>query len=271
MVTASVGFHCPECSRKGRQKTYTASDLRRRSDPIVTKVLIGINLLVFLLTSMGDGAIFSLRFEAQIDYATLGFAFDPRTGPIGVEAGEWYRLVSGGFMHVNLLHIGFNMYLLWLLGNVLEPAFGRARFSLLYGVSLLAGSFGAILVSPTAFTVGASGAVFGLMGAMVVAQRASGVDVLRSGIGGLVIINLLLTFAIPDISIGGHLGGLIGGLLAAACLVELPPRLSTKPRDGLVLGTALVAALGVACILGAGWAAGTWADPIFGESFLQFD
>lgn len=269
MNTASVGFHCPQCAQQGRQKVYTARDLRQASDPIVTKVLIGINLAAFLLTAFGGGSVFSLRFEALVDYATLGFGIERDGTPIGVEAGEWYRLVTGGFLHANLIHIGFNMYLLWLLGQVLEPAFGRFRFGLLYGVSLLAGSFGAILLDPTALTVGASGAVFGLMGAMVVAQRAAGIDVWQSGIGGLVVVNLLITFAISNISVGGHLGGLIGGTIAALCVIELPSRLSTDRRNGLVLGTALVAVLGVACVLGAGWAAAQWADPLFPEGFLQ--
>ena len=275
MHTASVGFHCPQCARTGRQQVHTARTLRRQAEPTVTKGLIGINLVAFLLTAVGGGAVFALRIEPQVQFATLGFGFDPfapTSGPIGVDAGEWYRLVTGGFLHANLVHIGFNMYLLWLLGKVLEPAFGRLRFGLVYAVSLLAGSFGAILVDPTAYTVGASGAVFGLMGTMVVAQRAAGIDVWRSGIGGLVVVNLLLTFAIPGISIGGHIGGLVGGALAGLCLVELPARLSMKERDGLVLGTALVVALGVLCVVGADWAASTWFDPIFSDpAYRQLD
>jgi membrane associated rhomboid family serine protease len=273
MVTASVGFHCPQCARQGRQKVYTARSLRQQADPMVTKVLIGINAVVFLLTAFGAGAVLTLRDEALVRFSTLGFRpfdpIDPGPGSIGVDAGEWYRLVTGGFMHANVMHIGFNMYLLWLLGKVLEPALGRLRFGLVYGVSLLAGSFGAILVDPLAFTVGASGAVFGLMGAMVVAQRAAGINVWQSGIGVLVLVNLLITFTISGISIGGHIGGLVGGALAGACLVELPSRLSTNRRDGLILGTALVVALGVACLVGAGWAAGTWLDPLFTDSLQE--
>jgi membrane associated rhomboid family serine protease len=249
--------------------------LRQSSRPIVTQVLIAVNAVVFLLTAVGGGSVLTLRDEAQVRFATLGFwPADPFTDvqagfplePIGVDAGEWYRLVSGGFMHANLLHIGMNMFLLWILGQAMEPALGRLRFSLVYGVSLLAGSFGAILVGPSTFTVGASGAVFGLMGAMLVAQRASGVNPMRSGIGGLVLVNLLLTFTIGGISIGGHIGGLIGGALAGFCLVELPSRLSTDRRTGQVLATALVVALGVACVIGGIWAAGTWADPLFTDA-----
>ncbi len=273
MSTASVGFHCPQCARQGSQKVYTARDLRRQADPIVTKVLVGINIVVFLLTAFGGGNVLTLGQEPLWRFATLGYwgvnPLDPLAGPIGVDAGEWYRLVTGGFLHANLVHIGFNMLLLYTLGQVLEPAFGRLRFGLIYGVSLLAGSFGAILVDPSAFTVGASGAVFGLMGTMVVAQRASGIDVWRSGIGGLVAVNLLLTFTISGISIGGHVGGLVGGALAAVCLVELPNRLSTNRRDGLLLGTFLVVVLGIACVIGADWAASTWSDPLFTDATFR--
>lgn len=249
--------------------------LRNSSRPIVTQVLIGINAVVFLLTAVGGGSVLALRDEAQVRFATLGYwPGDPFSSfqlgvplePIGVDAGEWFRLVSGGFMHANLLHIGMNMFLLWILGQAMEPALGRLRFSLVYGVSLLAGSFGAILAGPSTFTVGASGAVFGLMGAMLVAQRASGIDPWRSGIGGLVLINLLLTFTIGGISIGGHIGGLVGGALAGFCLVDVPSRLSSSRRDGLAIGIALVVLLGAACIVGGIWAAGTWADPLFSDA-----
>jgi membrane associated rhomboid family serine protease len=184
---------------------------------------------------------------------------------VGVDAGEWYRLVTGGFLHSGLLHLGFNMYLLWLLGSQLEPALGRMRFGVLYATALMAGSFGVLLVDPTALTVGASGAVFGLMGAMVVAQRAVGIDPWRSGIGSLVVLNVIITFAIPNISIGGHIGGLVGGAAAGWLLIELPRFLTTGDgRTREVLGTVATAALGVACVAGALWAAGTWADPVFG-------
>ncbi len=265
MVTASVGFHCPQCTRQARGQYVTSQDLRRQADPIVTKVIVAVNVVVFLATSLGADALLRLQEGPQIDFATLGWWVDPRNpaGPIGVDAGEWYRLVTGGFLHANIVHIGFNMYLLWMLGHVLEPAFGRLRFGLVYGVSLLAGSFGAILVSPSTFTVGASGAVFGLMGAMVVAQRAAGINPWSSGIGGLVAINLLLTFTISGISIGGHIGGLVGGALAGLSLIDLPSWLTTNRRQGLLIGTGLVVVIGVACVLGAIWAAGTWADPLF--------
>src|SRR5690606_4282942 len=122
-----------------------------------------------------------------------------------------WRVITGAFLHAGLLHLGMNMLLLWLLSQELEPALGKARFLVLYATSLLGGSFGVLVVSPLSPTVGASGAVFGLMGALVVFQLRAHQNPWRSGIGGLVLINLVLTFAVPGISIGGHVGGLLAG------------------------------------------------------------
>ena len=124
-----------------------------------------------------------------------------------------------GFLHENLLHIGFNMYVLYLLGMMLEPALGRLRF----GVDLRRLAARRLAAAPCwsrphAPTVGASGAVFGLMGAAAVELRARQIPVMQSGIGGLILINLVLSFTLPGISWGGHVGGLIGGALAALVL-----------------------------------------------------
>ena len=116
------------------------------------------------------------------------------------------------------------MFALYVLGGLLEPAIGRLRFGVIYFVSLLAGSFGALLLEPDGLTVGASGAVFGLMGAAVVVMRNRGMNPMESGLGLWIGLNLLITFTIPDISIGGHIGGLIGGALAALLLFDLRER-----------------------------------------------
>lgn len=257
MVTASVGFHCPQCAHQGRQQVHTRQTLAAARRPQVTTAIIGVNVVVFVLAGLASGSLFDPWGEIYLDYATLGLG---RVGVelVGVDAGEWYRLVTGGFLHANLLHLGMNMYLLYVLGSVLEPAFGRLRFSLIYVVTLLTGSLGVMLIDPNSLTVGASGAVFGLMGVMVVAQRASGIDVWRNGIGGLVVLNVLITFTIPNISIGGHLGGLAGGLLVGALLVELPRAVQPGPerRGVLVLATGLVALVGVVSVAVAVWASG---------------
>ena len=230
--------------------------LQAGTDPILTKILIGINVVAYLLAQPGS--------DLYVDGLLIGGGLFSDVGFIGIDAGEWWRTVTSGFLHANLVHIGFNMFLLWLLGSELEPALGRARFALLYATSLLAGSFGVMLLAPDQPTVGASGAVFGLMGAMVVAQRASGINPWQSGIGGLVAINLVFTFAIPQISVGGHLGGLIGGALVGAVLVELPRRvrLGSRSQSGLITSV-LVVAIAVGFYVGSLMLAGRWADSFF--------
>lgn len=201
---APVGSHCWECLRAARPPVRQR--LRRwnaTAGAVVTRTIIAANVAVFLLTTTVAGARTQLALQ----------------GP-AVESGEWYRLVTSGFVHYGLLHLGFNMVVLHQLGGMLEPALGRLRFVALYAVALLAGSAGALALSPDAFTAGASGAVFGLAGAAAVALRRRGVDVWQSGVGGLLAVNLVLTFVIPGISVGGHVGGLVGGALAALVLAR---------------------------------------------------
>ena len=204
MTPTSVGMRCPECSRE-RTKVHTVRSLH--ADPRVTYALIAINVIVFLAQgsySVGTGGGGGEVYAKGVLY-----------GPFIDLRHEYWRLITGGFLHAGLLHIGFNMYLLYVLGRTLEPALGSVRFGLLYFASLLAGSAGALIVTPHSPTVGASGAVFGLMGAMFLEMRARGMDPMAGGIlgsiGGLIIFNLVLSFAISGISIGGHIGGLIGG------------------------------------------------------------
>lgn len=210
MTPTPVGMRCPECSRQ-KTKVHTIRSLH--ANPTVTIGVIAVCVLAYLGTQSSQ--------EAFREGALFGPA---------VADGELWRLVTSGFLHANLIHIGFNMYLLWLLGNMLEPVLGNLRFAGLLLASLLAGSFGALLLSPQALTVGASGAVYGLMGAALVSQRAQGMDVMQSGIGPLLLLNLAFTFFFPGISIGGHLGGLAGGLVAA----YLMDRASGRWRGALV-------------------------------------
>ena len=174
--------------------------------PLVTKALIAVNVAVFALTS----GIATLTNDLALH------------GP-AVEDGQWYRVVTAGFTHAGLLHLAFNMLLLYRLGEVLEARLGRVRYTLLYFVSLVAGSFGALLVSPDAFTVGASGAVYGLLGAAAVGLRERGVNLWQSGLGTLLVVNLLFTFVAPGISVGGHLGGLAAGAVLGGLLLRTRP------------------------------------------------
>ncbi len=142
-----------------------------------------------------------------------------------------------------------NMYMLYVFGRLLEPALGRVRFVAVYVCALFGGSLGVVLLSPTSVTVGASGAVFGLMGAAVMVARERGINLMQSGLVTTIGINLLFTFGVPGISIGGHVGGLVAGFAAGALVVELPKRLRAGARgdmvaSGLAVGLGLV--LGVA-------------------------
>ena len=237
MTPTPVGMRCPECAK---QKTPVRTLGSLGGEPRLTYILIGICVIAFL----GSGQ-FGVRgsggelFREGSLIGTLG----PGIG-IGVAEGEWWRLVTSGFLHGGLLHILFNMYLLYLLGTQLEGKLGTPRFAALYGASLLAGSFGALAQTTITPTVGASGAVFGLMGAMLIEYRRQGIDPLRSDIGGLLLLNLVISF-LPgfNISFGGHIGGLVGGILAALAIEEGFRR--RQPVIGYV-GCAVVAIAAVA-------------------------
>jgi membrane associated rhomboid family serine protease len=236
MTTTPVGMRCPECAKQTTKvRTAATSD-----DPVATYVLIGINVVVAL------GGLFA--------GSESGFLYDEGELSRGALAqGDYWRLVTSGFLHAPFnsgglgpMHLLFNMLSLWILGGMLEPAIGRARFVLVYFVSLLAGGFGALLLQPDQSVVGASGAVFGLMGAAVVAFRRRGIPLMESGLGLWIGLNLLLTFR-PGISIGGHLGGLAAGVLAALILLELGDRMGARSRVPLVVA----AFVGVIAVAGA--------------------
>ena len=155
-----------------------------------------------------------------------------------VADGEWYRLLTGGFLHAGLFHIGFNMFALFILGRLLEPAIGTPRFVALYFASLFAGSFGAIaLTSPNKVTVGASGAIFGLFAAAFVIARGRGLNQLASELGIILLLNLGFTFGVPGISIGGHLGGIVGGFICALFIIAGERgNLGPNPKTAEILG-----------------------------------
>jgi membrane associated rhomboid family serine protease len=242
MTATPVGMRCPDCSR---QRTPVRTLRNVYADPTATYVLIGICVLLYLGTMLSGGDTSSV----YIDLGTLGNA-TYLGNPIGVAHGEVWRLVTGAFLHdpSNPLHIAFNMYILYWLGTMLEPVLGHVRFTALYFASLLAGSFGALLAEPNRLTVGASGAVFGLMSAAFVFQRARGVDPWRSGLGPVILFNLALPFLFPNlnISIGAHVGGLIGGAVAALAIERL-----SAIRKGDLLPVLACAAVAVISVAGA--------------------
>jgi membrane associated rhomboid family serine protease len=238
MTTTPVGMRCPECARQKTQVKTLRNAVRR---PELTIALIVINVAVFLT----EGS-FTLTGGPTGKVYEEGALFGSLSGlpTLGVAHGQWWRIVTSGFMHEDLLHIGFNMYVLYILGQMLEPALGRVKFGTIYAVSLLCGSFGALLVTPHSPTVGASGAIFGLMGAAAVEMRARQIPIMQSGVGGLILLNLVISFTLPGISWGGHIGGLVGGAIAALVL-----GLGDRYRSQ-ALALAGCAAIGIAAFAG---------------------
>jgi membrane associated rhomboid family serine protease len=235
MTPTPVGQRCPECvgrTRVVRPRAVTG-------EPRVTYALIAANVVVFLALG-GLGSFAGNPTSSQFYRFAL-------YGP-AVANGDWWRMVTSMFLHANLLHIGFNMYALYIFGPPLEQRFGGLRFAALYFVAGLWGSAGALLLSPNVPTVGASGAIFGLMGGLVVVLRRHGARNM-SGVGAIIFINLLLTFSISGISIGGHIGGLIGGILTAAVLEfggVYRERLGWMVAAGVIALAAAAVAFGVA-------------------------
>jgi membrane associated rhomboid family serine protease len=245
MTTTPVGMRCPECAR---QRTQVKTLRRVASRPELTLALIAINVVAFL-TEQGQFTLFGSSIHGKVIEEGVLFR-----GGIAVEHQYW-RLVSSAFLHENLLHIGFNLYLLYLLGQMLEPAIGSVRFAAVYFTSLLAGSLGALIATDGA-SLGASGAVFGLMGAIVVELRARRLSVMESGIGGLIVINLILSFSIANISVGAHVGGLIGGAVAGLILRATGDRHKALGLIACVVLAALAvaASIAVAGVSGRGFA-----------------
>jgi membrane associated rhomboid family serine protease len=211
-------------------------------ETIVTKALIGVNVLFYLVgVAQGSG----ISSPDGSFYRKLWLY-----GP-WVADGEWWRLVTSAFLHASLLHIIFNMLALWWIGGPIEAAIGRWRFLAIYAVSGLAGSAGALLAKPESVTVGASGAIFGLLGAMLVIQWQQ-----TGSIGGpaltLILVNLAITFAVPNISYGGHIGGLVGGVLGTLGLTRFGTRHVAYSRIGPAAVVSLVA-IGVGSVLISYW------------------
>lgn len=210
LIPAAVGFHCVDCvasqpvARGRTQLGFRGTD----GKPRVTQAIIAVAVLVYLI-QMSDP-----RFA--VDFYLIGLA---RSGGdlIGVAMGEWWRLLSVGFLHAGFLHIFFNMYALWLLGPNLERVYGHRRFAFLYLFALLGGSTASyFLNAPNTPAVGASGAIFGLFGATVVVARRLGRD--ASGIYGIILINVVIGFVVPQIDWRAHLGGLVTGAVVAYLL-----------------------------------------------------
>ncbi|HEX7244815.1 MAG TPA: rhomboid family intramembrane serine protease [Solirubrobacterales bacterium] len=212
MTPTPVGMRCPECSRQRTRVTSGAGEATLFSRAPATFILIALNAIVFLaeVTSAHGG------FEVGGSSAAVNFGL---FGPFVAE-GEWYRLFTSGFLHAGLLHIGFNMFALYFLGRLLEPSVGTPRFLGVYVAALLGGSLGALLLTPNALTVGASGAIFGIFGATFVIARGRGLDDVARSIGFILVLNLAISIGgASHISLGGHLGGLVAGVLCGFAII----------------------------------------------------
>jgi len=208
MVFGPVGIRCPECAgvatgpKRAAQQMQTAA-AHRLPASFVTIALVTLNIVVFVAEVATGSGFQSLGGTVYQNGALFG--------PL-VADGDWWRLITGAFLHAGLLHLVFNMLALWWFGRVLESYLGHWRFFGLYIASALAGSAGALLFSPDTPTVGASGAVFGIFGAALVVERQH-VRIFGGAALPIVVLNLIFTFTFGNISIGGHLGGLVGGIL----------------------------------------------------------
>jgi len=235
LVQAAVGSHCLDCAKASRPDARTRVKFWSARQPVlVTMSLIAINVGVFvavLLATREPAALSGgvtdahLRFGLSLDVLAQEILWQGDDGSLFVTQPDgWYRLVTSGFMHFGVLHLAFNMYFLYVLGPMLEPALGRVRFLLLYAASLLGGSLGVLLFDSGGITAGASGAVFGLLAGATVGLWRRGVNPFSTGLGATLILNLFITFAIPGISIGGHLGGAVAGAVCALVMLAPPHR-----------------------------------------------
>ena len=286
MSVAPVGIRCPEhagarpraVAAATRPASAAGRTVRRPAarhgyvipEFSVTRALVIVNVLVYLLelaTGSGingdsgwifqHGALVINGFYAghQLVPVHPGITGAQLTSSIpslgnvqliGLQHGEWYRLITAAFLHYGPIHLGMNMLALWWLGQPVEAALGRARFALIYFVAGLAGSAGALILSPNRVTVGASGAIFGVLGALFVLEYHATGRLMGQAMT-LIVINIGFSFAVPNISIGGHLGGLAAGALSAVAFISFRQYLPAVGRPALVRG-AFVVLLGVIAV-----------------------
>ncbi|BCB80704.1 rhomboid family intramembrane serine protease [Phytohabitans flavus] len=254
MRTASVGHQCPECVAEGRRTQRPARTAFGGSaagrEGYVTKVLIGLNVLVALIgvalagsSSLFDGGLFTSGGRLQAIGGVVAHSVTvnnqgvflgniPGFGDVypGVADGAYYRLITAMFIHYGLVHLALNMWALWMLGRNLEAVLGPLRFLALYLLAGLGGNVACYLITPDSLAAGASTAVFGLFAAFFIVLRRLGRD--TSAVIGILVVNIVLTFAVPGISIAGHLGGLVVGSIVGAVMAYAPAARRTLVQAG---------------------------------------
>ena len=237
MISAAVGFQCPNCVREGSKdvrapRTRLGGKVQANSE-IVTKTLIAINIGMFLLAQLGGAAL-------QERLMLIGRGFSASAGGlVGVANGEWYRLLTATFLHIGLLHLALNMAALWIFGSQLERQLGRTRYLSLYLLCGLSGSAVSYAFSqPNQPSLGASGAVFGLVGAALVIGRKLRYDV--SVLAVFLVLNLVIGFTVSGIDWRAHLGGLAAGLALGAAYAYAPAKQRTTVHLASAAGLAVV-------------------------------
>ena len=211
LIQASVGSQCFECVKRGVPKKTVRIRQSLQRDPLVaTKLITAITVAGFLLIAVRDGSFGGTgRTSAQLELL----------GP-AVRGGDWWRLLSYSLVHFGLLHIGSNLLVLWIVGRVLEPGTGPFRFATIYVVSVLGGAAGALIATPHGSIGGASGGVFGVAAAAALVSQRQGIRFWDAGFGPLLVINLALGLFVSNISLGGHIGGLVAGALTAEGMLQ---------------------------------------------------
>ena len=245
-----VGPRCPDHATQGRPSVTAPARQRaarrvaylRTDQPFVSYGLIGLNVLIYLITVAQGAGINSPGGSLFAKWVLYGPA---------VANGDWWRLLTAAFLHANVLHIGLNMLAVGWLGAPVERFIGHARYLALYVVSGLAGSAGALIANPTTPTVGASGAIFGILGALLIIEYQQTGNIAGQAFT-LIVINLAFSFTVSGISVGGHIGGLIGGILAMLALSRFGRAHVAYGRPGL-LGIAALVAVGVLSVAVSYW------------------
>ena len=245
-----VGPRCPDHATQGRPRTTAPTRVRTQrrvtaistQEPVVTWALVALNVIVYLITVAQGTGINSPGGSLFFKWVLYG----PK-----VAQGDWWRLITAAFLHANILHIGLNMLALIWLGAPVERYLGHLQYLGLYVVSGLAGSAGALIATPHGITVGASGAIFGILGALLIIEYQATGRVTGQAFT-LIVINLIFSFTFSGISVGGHIGGLIGGIAAALALTRGGRTSLAYGRPGLVGALALIA-VGVFSVLISYW------------------
>jgi membrane associated rhomboid family serine protease len=246
MNEASVGHQCPECVAEGRRSQRAARTVvggtTAGSAGTVTSVLVGLNVAVMIISVALGGlpALLSGNSPLVGWGDTLGYAAYFPGGPAhGVAAGEYYRLITATFLHLGIVHLGLNMWALWSIGRQLEAALGRIRFLALYLVAGLGGSVADYVISPPNHSsAGASGAIFGLFATYFVVLRRMGKDM--STVIPTVVMLLIFTFVIQNVSIFGHIGGFMTGGVLAVAMAYAPRKLRMPVQVGAFAATCLI-------------------------------